>query len=77
MFREDATILVNPSAHPIDAAALQQAGCSWEPEGNFEVMRAPIGSDEWGRQYTRARAEETVEVYAELTRLGDPHAAFI
>ena len=75
-FGKMAAIPACPRAHSIDTEALREAGCSWEAEGNFEAMRAPIGSDVWAREYTRSRAEDTLEVYAELARLGDPHSAF-
>ena len=54
---------------------MRAAGCTWEPEGNFEVMRSPVGTDEWACRYTRARAKEALEVYAELAKLGDPRCA--
>jgi hypothetical protein len=59
----------------VDQVALQAAGATFVPDGNFEVTRSPIGGDDWCREYTSGSAQTTLDVYAELAHL-DSHVSF-
>ena len=60
----------------IDGEAMKAAGCTMCAAEGFEVMRAPIGQEEWAQDYSRHRVEETMEVIEALAKLPSRHTGF-
>jgi hypothetical protein len=63
----------NPQHNLIDVASFVQAGCTFCHDGNVEVMRVPIGDDTWSLEYSRGRADDTLDVFTELAKLPSSH----
>ena len=45
-------------------------------DGNFDVLRSPIGDEAWARRYTPTRAGEALDLFQALAALPGAHAAF-
>ena len=69
-------VAANPEDSVLDPQACRDAGCVLVADGNLEVMRAPVGSEAWARQYVADRAKATVQVYDALASLESSHVAF-
>ena len=65
-----------PHGHLVTRTAALAVACTFDPSGNFEVLRAPVGHDEWASQYTLARAGETLDLFQALSCLPSARLAF-
>ena len=75
-FGKAVIIPARAQGHLVTCEAAQAAGCTFDPSGNFEVLRAPVGQDEWAGDYTLKRAGETLGLFHALAGLHNSHAAF-
>ena len=58
--------------HPGRFRAFQDEGCTPALDGNFEVMKSPIGDDTFCRAFCSRVAEKQAKVLEFLSELGDP-----
>ena len=65
-----------PGGHQIPLAEVQAAGCTFDGSGSLEILRSPVGEDEWARRYTLARVQDTLDLVHALVSLPGAHAAF-
>ena len=66
----------SPGGHAINVHEIRRRGWGFVDDGNFEVLRAPVGIVQWSCQYTLRRVGDTLDLYHALARLPGTHAAF-
>jgi hypothetical protein len=59
-------------AHSIDLDPFKTLGCSVQEDGNFEVLKSPLGTDGYCKEFCAKLVEKQREIFEFLATLGDP-----
>ena len=62
-------------AHRVNIQSFAEAGCKVGLDGNFEVLKSPLGDEAWCAQYCNDYAEKHVRAAQAVGELADPQVA--
>lgn len=67
-------IPARPGSRDIDERRFSSLGCCFKRDGNFEVMKSPIGDSEWCAAFVKRRVQKMAAICTKLAQIPSSHA---
>ena len=62
--------------HRVDFSAFRKLGCEVAAGGDFELLKSPIGSETFCKEYARKKAEKESQIVRKIGQIGDGQVGY-
>jgi len=64
------------NSHTVDLASFEREGCTVSPEGNIEILKSPVGTEAFCREFCNKKAKKAAGVAKAIASLGDAQVGY-